>query len=153
MSAPLDALDRALVERLQEGVAVAERPFAPLARELGVGEDELLARIARLLEAGVLTRFGPMFQIERMGGAFSLCALAVPRHDFERVARVVNALPEVAHNYERDHDYNMWFVLAAERPEDIERAIARIERETGLAVLHLPKIREYFVGLRLAAAA
>ena len=63
-----------------------------------------------------LTRFGPMFQVERMGGAFVLAALAVPEADYERVAELVNALPEVAHNYRREHALNMWFVLATETP-------------------------------------
>jgi DNA-binding Lrp family transcriptional regulator len=145
----MDEFDRALVEHLQQGFPLTARPFAAVGAALGLDEAGVIARVRRLLAAGVLTRFGPLFQVERMGGAFSLCALSVPPETFERVAAIVNALPEVAHNYERDHPYNMWFVLAAERPEDIARAIAYIERTTGLAVLHLPKLREYFVGLRL----
>jgi len=146
----MDEIDRAIVNRLQGGFPLIERPFAAVAAELEFAEDNLIARVRNLLEEGVLTRFGPMFQVERMGGAFSLAAMRVPPADFDRVAAVVNALPEVAHNYERSHEYNMWFVLATESPERIARAIARIERETGLPVLNLPKLREYFVGLQLA---
>ncbi|HXF66152.1 MAG TPA: AsnC family transcriptional regulator [Burkholderiales bacterium] len=149
----MDEFDRAIVEHLQAGFPLTARPFAAVGRALGLDESGVIERIRRLLAEGVLTRFGPMFDIERLGGAFSLAALAVPRADFERVASLVNALPEVAHNYERDHEYNMWFVLAAEEPEGIARAIAKIERETGLEVLHLPKLREYYIGLRLEAAA
>jgi DNA-binding Lrp family transcriptional regulator len=94
----------------------------------------------------VLTRFGPMFQIERMGGAFVLAALAVPEADYERVAEQVNALPEVAHNYRREHALNMWFVLATETPEGIAAADRPIERATGTAGLRLPQGAEYFVG-------
>ena len=146
----MDELDSAIVNRLQGGFPLAERPFAVVAAELGLAEEDLIARVRRLLEKGVLTRFGPMYQVERMGGAFSLAAMRVPPGDFDHVAEIVNALPEVAHNYEREHAYNMWFVLATEKPEGIARAIARIERETGLAVLNLPKLREYFVEFRLA---
>jgi DNA-binding Lrp family transcriptional regulator len=149
----MDEVDRAIVNRLQEGFPLAARPFEAIARELDLGEEHLIARLRQLLAEGVLTRFGPLYQVERMGGAFSLAALRVPPEDFDRVARIVNALPEVAHNYERSHDYNMWFVLATEAPEGIARAIARIERETGLPVLNLPKLREYFVELKLIAAA
>lgn len=149
----MDEFDRALIEHLQRGFPLCERPFAAVGRALGLEESGVIERIRRLLAEGVLTRFGPLFQVERLGGAFSLGALAVPRADFERVASLVNALPEVAHNYERDHEYNMWFVLAAEEPEGIARAIARIERETGLEVLHLPKLREYYIGLRLEVTA
>ncbi len=92
-----------------------------------------------------------MYQVERMGGAFVLAALAVPEADFERVAEQVNALPEVAHNYRREHRLNMWFVLATETHAGIDAAIARIERETGLHVFAFPKEREYFVEMRLVA--
>ena len=78
-------------------------------------------------------------------------AMAVPPDAFESVAAIVNALPEVAHNYARDHALNLWFVIATPTPEGIGAAIARIEAETGLPVLDFPKEREYFVGLSLAA--
>jgi DNA-binding Lrp family transcriptional regulator len=149
----MDEIDRAIVNRLQGGFPLVERPFAAAAAELGLEEEDLIARVRKLLEQRVLTRFGPMYQVERMGGAFSLAAMRVPPADFDRVAAIVNAFPEVAHNYEREHEYNMWFVLATERPEGIARAIARIERETGLPVVNLPKLREYFVGLHLPAQA
>ncbi len=98
-----------------------------------------------------MTRFGPFFDAEAMGGAFCLCAMAVPQDRFDAVVTLVNALPEVAHNYERAHRLNMWFVLATERPEGIDKAAARIERETGLRVLRFPKEREFFIGFRVAA--
>jgi len=145
----MDKIDSDIVNCLQGGFPLAERPFAVVAAELGLAEEDLIARVRKLLEARVLTRFGPMYQVERMGGAFSLAAMRVPPEDFDRVAEIVNALPEVAHNYEREHAYNMWFVLATEQPEGIARAIARIERETGLPVLNFPKLREYFVELNL----
>jgi hypothetical protein len=112
---------------------------------------KLIARIARLREIGAVTRFGPFFDAEAMGGAFCLCAMAVPQDRFDAVVTLVNALPEVAHNYERAHRLNMWFVLATERPEGIDKAAARIERETGLRVLRFPKEREFFIGFRVAA--
>ena len=147
----MDELDRRIVNDLQGGFPLCERPFAETARQLGVTEGELLSRIEALLESNVLTRFGPLFDAERLGGAFSLCALSVPREEFERVAAIVNAHPQVAHNYERAHRLNMWFVLAALSRAEIDRAIEEIETETGYPVLDLPREAEYFVGLRLTA--
>jgi DNA-binding Lrp family transcriptional regulator len=147
----VDSLDRAIVNRLQGGFPVSERPYAEVATELGTSEDELLARIDTLLESGALTRFGPMYHAERMGGALTLAAMQVPGEDFERVAERVNAHPEVAHNYAREHDFNMWFVLATETPEQIGAVITAIERETGYRVYNMPKLEEFFVGLRLEA--
>ena len=148
----MDELDCIIVNRLQEGFPVVARPFAAVASELGVDEDDLIARVGRLVDKGALSRFGPMYQVERMGGAFCLAALRVPRAAFDRVARIVNALPEVAHSYERAHDYNMWFVLATETPAGIAATVAKIEQATGLPVLNLPKLREFFVDLKLTAA-
>ena len=86
-----------------------------------------------------------------MGGAFCLCAMAVPAERFDDVVTLVNAHAEVAHNYERTHRLNMWFVLATDRPEGIERVAQKIEAETGLSVLRFPKLKEFFIGFRVTA--
>lgn len=147
----LDSVDRTIINSLQGGFPICDEPFLLVAGRLGLSESELIARIERMLRDRTLSRFGPMFHAERMGGAFVLAAMAVPETDYERAAEQVNALPEVAHNYQREHPLNMWFVLATETPAGIDRAIARIERDTGLTVLAFPKEREYFVEMRLVA--
>ena len=147
----LDEVDRRLIARLQGGFPICEHPYAEAADGLGITEAELIHRIKRLLDAKVLTRFGPMYQIERMGGAFVLAALAAPEERYEEVAAAVNALPEVAHNYRREHALNMWFVLATETPEGIPAAIEKIESATGFTVYAFPKEREYFVEMKLEA--
>lgn len=144
-------LERAIVNRLQGGFPLVARPYAAAAEELGTDEATLIARLEAMLAAGTLTRFGPMYDVERMGGAFTLCAMRVPAADFERVAALVNAHPEVAHNYERAHAYNLWFVIAAASREDIAPLLAAIEAETGYEVLDLPREQEYFIELRLVA--
>lgn len=147
--AVLDDLDRRLIDVLQEGFPLVPEPYAQVAAQLGVGEAELLVRLQSLLDRRVLTRFGPLFQVERLGGAFVLAALAVPEERFEAVTALVNAFPQVAHNYRREHALNMWFVLATETPEGIPQAIAAIEGATGLPVHAFPKAREYFVEMKL----
>lgn len=147
----LDGLDRSILNRLQEDLPLVPHPYAAVAAELGTSEAELLARLARLRESGVITRFGPFFDAEALGGAFCLCAMAVPEQRFEAVMSQINAHAEVAHNYERDHRLNMWFVLATETREEIGAVADRIEAETGLPVLRFPKEREFFIGFRVAA--
>jgi DNA-binding Lrp family transcriptional regulator len=147
----MDAVARRIVNALQVGFPVCERPFLAVATELGLAEDELIARIDALLADGTLTRFGPLFDAEKLGGAFTLAAMQVPAADFDRVAEEVNALPEVAHNYRRDHALNMWFVLGTETPDGIATAITTIEHSTGLPVYAFPKEREFFVHLKLKA--
>jgi len=147
----MDELDRAIVNELQGGFPVCEHPYREVAQRLGLAEDELIVRIERLLAERVLSRFGPMYHAERLGGALSLAAMKIPPEDFERVAEIVNAFPEVAHNYARSHAFSMWFVLATETPQQQADTIARIEQASGYPVYNMPKIKEYFIGLRFEA--
>lgn len=147
-----DAVDAALIDSLHDGFPLTDSPFADAGRALGLAEEETIERLGQLLAIGVLTRFGPLYQIERAGGAYLLAALEVPEERFDDVAAKVNAHIEVAHNYRREHRLNMWFVVAADSQSAIRDCLARIESETGLAVLSFPKEREYCVELRLPAA-
>ncbi len=144
----MDDLDRRIINRLQDGFPICERPYAEVAKALGIGERALMDRLQDLLEQGVLSRFGPMFDAAKMGGGLTLCAMAVPEARFQTVADQVNAHPEVAHNYARDHELNMWFVLATETPQRIKEVLAEIEEETGLPVYDMPKKKEFYIGLR-----
>ncbi len=147
----LDALDRRLVNCLQDGFPIAERPFAEVAERLGADEAEVIARLGRLLEDGVLSRFGPLYNVAEMGGAMTLAAMSVPETRFGEVAELVNGYLEVAHNYRRDHRFNMWFVVACETPEEIAAVLADIEARSALPVLDLPKEEEFFLELKLSA--
>ena len=147
----MDELDRAIVNRLQGGFPVCPRPFAAVARELGLDEAQLIQRIEKLLAERTLTRFGPMFDVERLGGQFSLCAMSVPAADLERVAALVNAHPQVAHNYEREHRFNLWFVLAVSAAAEKRQILELIEKQAGYPVIDLPRKAEYFVELKLEA--
>lgn len=147
----METLDRQIINALQGGIPIAERPYAEAAARLGLEESVLIERLQGLLEGKLLSRFGPLYDAERLGGGLSLSAMAVPEERFEEVAETVNAFPEVAHNYRRDHRLNMWFVVATEQPERVGTVLAEIEAATGLPVLNLPKIEEYFLELRLTA--
>lgn len=147
----LDDTDRAIINGLQGGFPVCDRPYAAAAAALGLAEADLLARLAAMKEAGVITRFGPFFDVAAMGGAFCLCAIAAPEDRFDEVTGAVNAFAEVAHNYRRTHRLNMWFVLATETEAGIAETADAIEAATGLTVFRFPKLREFFVGFRVAA--
>ena len=143
--------DARLLERLHGDLPLTERPFADVAAEFGWTEDDVIGRLSALLESGMLTRFGPLFQIERAGGLFVLAAIAVPEECYDEVTAQVNAHPEVAHNYRRAHALNMWFVLATETRDGIADCGRRIEASTGLVVHLFAKEREYLVEMRLEA--
>jgi DNA-binding Lrp family transcriptional regulator len=147
----IDDVDRAIINALQGGFPVCERPFKLAAETLGLDETTLITRIERLLRQNVLTRFGPLYNADRMGGANVLAAMSVPRSDFDRIAEFINLQPEIAHNYRREHPLNLWFVGAAETPEKVEAAFTYIESVTGYQVYRFPKEREFFVQLMLTA--
>lgn len=147
----MDEIDKTIVNHLQDGFPVCESPYLQVALQLGISEDLLLQRLQVLLDNGILSRFGPMYHAEQMGGALSLAAVKVPSDNFDQVAEIINTFPEVAHNYARNHELNMWFVLATETPEQITQVIGQIELQTGLQVYNMPKINEFFVGLKLEA--
>lgn len=144
--------DVRLIDYLHGGFPLSERPYAEVGKALGLSETAVLQALERLLNHGYLTRFGPLFQIERAGGQFVLAAMAVPESRFQAVAEQVNSLAEVAHNYRREHTLNMWFVIGTDSPDAAAAAIARIESLTGLTVHAFPKEREFFVELRLPLA-
>ena len=145
----IDPTARTIINGLQGGFPLTERPFLAAGGELGLTEQELIDGVDDLVQAGLLSRFGPLWNAEMLGGAVCLAAMAVPNDRFEEVAGKVNAFTEVAHNYERSHALNMWFVLATERPERIDEAIAEIEAATGLPVFAMPKAHEFFVGFKV----
>ncbi len=148
---PLDDDDRRLINHLHGGFPLCAQPYAEVGQQLGLSEQDVMARLDRLLHDGWLTRFGPLFQIEAAGGQFILAALTAPEERFDEVNAIVNAQTEVAHNYRREHALNMWFVVGAESPAQAQAVCDRIETLTGLRVWAFPKEREFFVELRLPA--
>jgi len=151
VDAELDRVDRAILNAFQGGFPVTERPFEPAAaalREHGVDIDaaELVRRIRRLDEEGVLTRFGALVNAEEIGGTATLVAMHAPEDRFEEVVETVNDHREVAHNYERDHPHlNVWFVVSVADAERVPEVLDEIEAETGQQTYNLPKQREFRV--------
>lgn len=147
----MDALDKKIINHLQIGFPICPSPYQQVATELGISENQLLQRLQILLNDGILSRFGVLYHAEQLGGALTLAAMKAPLERFDEIAEKLNAFPEVAHNYAREHELNMWFVIATAEPERLQQVIIEIEAQTGLKVYNMPKIKEYFVGLKLEA--
>jgi len=144
----MDVIDRAIINQLQGGFPICDHPYQVMADQFGIEEADLIRRLEQMLEKKQLSRFGPMYHAERLGGGLSLCAMSIPEDEFEQVVAQVNAFPEVAHNYARDHKLNMWFVLATETQERIDIVLEEIEQTTGYHVYNMPKQHEFYVGLK-----
>jgi len=128
----LDERDRKLLDLVQKSIPLTRRPYLAIARELGMGEDEVLSRLKRLKEAGIIRRLGGIFDSRKVGYCGTLCAARVPPERIADVARVVNAYPGVTHNYLREHTYNMWFTILAPSPERLKEIVAEIKAKTGI---------------------
>ncbi len=147
----MDALDKIIINNMQDDFPVCEKPFALLAEKLGIDEDLLIERIKTLVDNGTLSRFGPLYNIEKLGGIYCLVAMSIAEQDLDYVIDVINSYPEVAHNYERDHKLNIWFVAAAESKEQLETLFKEIEDKSGYLVYKMPKLKEFYVGLKFVA--
>lgn len=139
-------LERKLLNDFQRDFPLVKRPFARIAKQLGVTEAEVLDTFRLLKAEGAISRVGPVFPPNRLG-ASTLAALAVPAENLSAVAELVNGYPEVNHNYEREHRYNLWFVVTAESPERLSEVLTEIEARTDLEVLNLPMVQEYHIDL------
>lgn len=148
MTVELDRTDKLLLNRLQGGFPISPRPFQDVGEELGLTEEEVIQRLRRLLDCGGLTRLGAILSPVGLGGGRTLAAMHVPPERFEEVGAAVNRHPQISHNYQRDHYYNMWFVISSEDEGDVQRVLSAIEQETGIPIINLPSLEEYFVEFR-----
>ncbi|MCG6967799.1 MAG: Lrp/AsnC family transcriptional regulator [Chromatiaceae bacterium] len=142
----LSEAERRLLDEYQRGLPLDPRPFARVAERLGISERQVLDRLQRLQDIGVVSRVGPVFRPNRVGVS-TLAALAVPPDSLAQVADVVSAFAEVNHNYEREHDYNLWFVVTARDAVQLEQVLETIAARTGLEPLNLPMLEDYYIDL------
>ena len=146
----LDTIDRAILNRIQSDFPITSRPYMPIADEVGISEDDVLKRLVRLKENGIIRRIGGNFVPNKLGFVSTLCAAKVPEDMIESFAKVVNRYPGVTHNYLRDNKYNIWFTFIAPSMEVIEANLKNISKETKISdIINLPatkvfKIKAHF---------
>ena len=143
---PLSELEKRLLNDVQDGLPLSPRPYEDIARRLGSSESAVLEALAELQSNGLISRVGPVFRPNRVG-ASTLAAMAVPEERLDDVAALVNGYAEVNHNYEREHELNLWFVATAPDRDRLTRVLREIESRTGLEVLDLPMVEDYFINL------
>ena len=144
-----DALERRIIDLYQKGFPLEPRPYASIARRLDSTEKAVIAALGRLKESGVLSRIGAIVR-PNTAGASTLAAMAVPEDRLEEVAAMVNLYPEVNHNYERGHRFNLWFVVAAPDRGRIDTVLSEIKARTCLEVLDLPLEDSFHIDLGFA---
>lgn len=134
----MDQRDKELLNEIQTGFPVEPHPYKVLGERLSMDEDEVVARIAKLRQAGIIRRLGASIDSRRVGFVSTLLAAKVPGEKFETVVKIINACAGVTHNYERKHEYNVWFTLIAPSVKEKEKIIGQLREKTGVEILELP---------------
>ena len=142
----LSALERRLLNDFQHDFPLSSMPYADIARDLGVSEDEVLAALARLKQAGAVSRVGAVLRPNTVG-ASTLAAMAVPADRLEEIAALVNSYAGVNHNYEREHELNLWFVATAPDSGRLQELLDDIATRSGIEVLAFPLVEDYHIDL------
>ena len=142
----LDDVDATLIDEYQSGFPVAERPFRTVAADLGIEERYALERVEQLRERGIFRRFGAVLNPPVIGSS-TLAAVKAPEDRFNEIAEVINGYRQVNHNYRRDHEWNMWFVVTAGSRKRRNAILGEIEERTGCPVLNLPMLTDYYIDL------
>jgi DNA-binding Lrp family transcriptional regulator len=146
----MDAVDRSLLNRIQSGFPISSHPYRIIAKELNLSEAEILRRVKRLKNTGIIRRIGGNFVPHKLGFVSTLCAARVPKDKIESFAAVVNRYPGVTHNYQRENLFSVWFTFISPSMEEIEKNLESIAKETGINdILNLPatkvfKIKAHF---------
>ena len=139
-------LEKRLLDDFQHDFPLSATPYADMAEQLGVSEDEVLNSVRKLQDDGVISRVGPVFTPNRIGVS-TLAAMSIPAEELDCVARIVSAFPEVNHNYERGHEFNLWFVVTASSEEHLEIVLHEIEQHAEYPLMSLPMLEDYFIDL------
>ncbi|MEE8400475.1 MAG: AsnC family transcriptional regulator [Desulfobacterales bacterium] len=141
---PMDDTDRAILNRIQSDFPITSRPYREIAEDLNLAEADVLTRVARLKDSGIIRRIGGNFVPGKVGFVSTLCAASVPEDGIDDFASVVNRYPGVTHNYTRDNPFNVWFTFIGPSMEEIENNLKQITSETGVThILNLPATRTF----------
>ena len=142
----LSTLHKQLLNDYQQDFPLSPTPYLDIANTLGVTEDEVLAAFSALSEQDFISRIGPIIQPNQLGIS-TLVAMAIPEAHMTKVADIISQFPEVNHNYEREHRFNLWFVLIARDQHHLSSVIEQIEIQTRFKTMQLPLLEDYFINL------
>ena len=138
--------DRRLLNEFQHNFPLSSRPYAELAERLEISESEVITPIERLQSAGLISRVGAVIQPHTIGYS-TLAAMAVPQPEVESVVEIINQIPQVNHNYERENEMNLWFVVTAEDEQHLDQILAQLEQESRYSVYSFPMERDFHIDL------
>jgi DNA-binding Lrp family transcriptional regulator len=140
----MDDTDRAIINEIQSDFPITPRPYRDLGKRFNLSESEVLERVRRLKEEGIIRRIGGNFNSRKLDFTSTLCAAKVPEEKMDRFVQEVNSYPGVTHNYLRNNDYNVWFTFIAPSMTHIDDALMEISKATGVTeIINLPASRQF----------
>jgi DNA-binding Lrp family transcriptional regulator len=140
----MDTMDKKILNIIQKDFPLVEEPFNMVAEKVGITEDEVLERITRMKQEGIIRRIGAVFDSKKMGFVSTLCAARVPEEKLKVFVEVVNSYVGVTHNYRRSHEYNVWFTFIASDEETLKQSLAEIHDRTGIAdIISMRAVRTF----------
>ncbi len=142
-----DLIDMKILNLIQKDFSISRNPFLDMALKINSTEDVVLEKVKTFIDNGVLTRVGPFFNMDKSSGYVSLVAMVVPEEKYELITALVNNYEEVAHNYKRDHRFNMWFVIAGANQDKVLQLLLEIEVRSGIKTFNFPKLKEFNLDL------
>ncbi len=142
----LNEMEKKLINGWQKGFPLTKRPYAKMAADLQISEAQVIELLASLKERGILSRVGAVVRPNTVA-ASSLVAMNIEPDELDYVAGIVCAEPQVNHNYEREGELNLWFVVAAPSLEELHVILARIEKRSGYKTIKLPLTKAYHIDL------
>jgi siroheme decarboxylase len=145
----MDAIDRTILNIIQEEFPLTEKPFEEIGKQAGISGEESLDRVRRLTEEGYIRRIGLVLERKKLGYASLLCGIHADTETIESIAGEINKEPGVTHNYEREGELNLWFTATMKTMDDINRFISKLENAFPVKVYKFPekrifKIKTYF---------
>lgn len=146
----MDSTDRQIVTLIQSSFPIEARPYAAIASEVGISEEEVLERLKAIKESGEIRRMGASFDSRMLGYSSTLCAVHVPEEKLPQAIEAINGYHNITHNYERNHHYNVWFTVIAPSPGRIEEILGEIESKAGIGpIINLPATRLFKIQVDL----
>ena len=149
-----DETDLAILNVLQDDLPLVSRPWNMIAERLGITEIGILGRMKRLEEAGIIRGISPVLESRHLGlHAATLVALRVPEERVNEIAAIISSYPEVSHNFQRDHSYAIWFTIAAQNGEGIQKVLHEILDRSGISAsdaLDLPTVKKIKIDVRFS---
>ncbi len=140
------ALEKQLLNNYQQKLPLSLTPYADMAEDLGVSEQTVLNSLQHLQNIGAISRIGAVFKANTVGVS-TLAAMAIPVDQLNAIAKLISSYPEVNHNYEREHHYNLWFVLTARDQAQLDQVLQEMQQKTGYAILNLPMEQDFYINL------